>query len=68
MQAQVDVDIDPAGDVWVSNNWQDFDAALGRVPEALQTLGAAQGIVVFYGMAKPVHTPLIGPVQQPSLS
>jgi hypothetical protein len=40
----------------VSNNWQDFDAALGRVPEALQTLGAGQGIVVFYGMAKPIRT------------
>jgi hypothetical protein len=49
----------------VSNNWQNFEAALGRVPEALQTLGAGQGIVVFYGMAKPVHTPLIGPVHQP---
>jgi hypothetical protein len=65
MQAQVDIDIDPAGNVWVSNNWQDFDAALGRVPEELQTLGAGQGIVVFYGMAKPVRTPLIGPVREP---
>jgi streptogramin lyase len=65
MQAQVDIDIDPAGNLWVSNNWQNFDAALGRVAEPLSTLGAGQGIVVFYGMAKPVHTPLIGPVQQP---
>ena len=24
MQMQVDVDIDPAGNVWVSNNWQDI--------------------------------------------
>jgi hypothetical protein len=65
LQAQVDIDIDPAGDLWVSNNWQDFDAVLGRVPEPLSTLGGGQGIVVFYGMAKPVRTPLIGPAQQP---
>jgi hypothetical protein len=25
--------------------------------------GAGQGIVVFYGMAKPVKTPLIGPAR-----
>jgi hypothetical protein len=63
MQMQVDVDIDPAGNVWVSNNWQYPDAALGQVAEALSTLGAGQGVVVFYGMAKPVRTPLIGPAQ-----
>ena len=38
-------------------------SVLGRVAEPLSTLGAGQGIVVFYGMAKPVRTPLIGPVQ-----
>ena len=65
MQAQVDIDIDPAGDPWVSSNRQNFDAAIDRVPEPLSTLAAGQGIVVFYGMAKPVCTPLIGPVQQP---
>jgi hypothetical protein len=27
--------------------------------------GTGQGLVVFYSMAKPVHAPLIGPVQQP---
>jgi streptogramin lyase len=65
LQAQVDIAIDPAGNVWLSNNWDNFDAVLGRVPEPLSTRGAGQGVVVFYGMAKPVHTPLIGPVQQP---
>jgi hypothetical protein len=64
LQAQVDIDIDPAGDLWVSNNWQDFDAVLGRAPEPLSTRGAGQGLVVFYGMAKPVLTPLIGPARQ----
>jgi streptogramin lyase len=65
MQMLIDIDIDPAGNVWVSNNWNNYEAALGRVAEPLQTQGAGQGVVVFYGMAKPVRTPLIGPVQQP---
>lgn len=61
LQLQVDAQIGPAGDVWVTNNWQYAPAALGKVDEALQTLGGGQGVVVFYGMAKPVKTPLIGP-------
>ena len=65
LQLQVDVGIGPAGDVWVTNNWQDYRAALDKVDEAIQTLGAGQGVVVFYGMAKPVKTPLIGPPRQP---
>ena len=65
LQMQVDIDIDPAGNVWVSNNWQDIGAVLGQVAEPLSTLGAGQGVVCFYGLAKPVRTPLIGPVQRP---
>jgi hypothetical protein len=65
LQMQIDIDIDPAGNIWVGNNWQDINAALGQVTEPLSTLGAGQGVVVFYGLAKPVRTPLIGPVQQP---
>jgi len=65
MQMLIDVDIDPAGNVWVDNNWQDIKAALRRRAEPRSTLGAGQGVVVFYGLAKPVRTPLIGPVQQP---
>ena len=65
MQMEVDIDIDPAGNVWVGNNWQNLDSVLGRNAEPLSTLGAGQGVVVFYGLAKPVRTPLIGPVQQP---
>jgi hypothetical protein len=61
LQSQIDLAIDPAGNVWVDNNWNNFDAVLGRVAEPLSTLGAGQGVVVFYGVAKPVHTPLIGP-------
>ena len=36
----VDVGIGPAGDVWVTNNWQDYQDALGKVDEAIQTLKA----------------------------
>ena len=65
LQMQVDVGIGPAGDVWVTNNWQYYPAALGKVDEALSTLGGGQGVVVFFGMAKPVKTPLIGPPRNP---
>jgi hypothetical protein len=65
MQMLVDVGVGPAGDVWVTNNWEDYRAAFGEVAEALSTLAAGQGVVVFYGMAKPVKTPLIGPPRQP---
>jgi hypothetical protein len=64
MQMEVDLDIDPAGNVWVGNNWQNLKSVLSKNAEPLSTLGAGQGVVVFYGVAKPVKTPLIGPVQQ----
>ena len=65
LQMEVDIDIDPAGNVWVGNNWQNLKSVLRQNAEPLSTLGAGQGVVVFYGVAKPVKTPLIGPVQQP---
>jgi streptogramin lyase len=65
MQMLIDVGIGPAGDVWVTNNWQYWPADLEKVDEALSTLGSGQGVVVFYGMAKPVRTPQIGPPRLP---
>ena len=65
LQMQVDIDIDPAGNVWVTNNWQDIDSCVGAPQEALSTRCGGQGVVVFYGMAKPVRTPQIGPPRQP---
>ena len=65
LQMQVDVAIGPAGDVWVTNNWQYWPAALEKVDEALTTLRGGQGVVVFYGMAKPVKTPMVGPPRAP---
>src|SRR5271165_6796108 len=63
LQMQVDIDVDPAGNVWVTNNWQDIDSCIGTPEEALSTRCGGQGVVVFYGMAKPVRTPLIGPAK-----
>jgi hypothetical protein len=63
MQMHVDIGVDPAGNVWANNNWQDWKAGLERVPESQSTLAGGQGVVVFYGMAKPVHAPMIGPAR-----
>ena len=65
LQLQVDVGIGPAGDVWVTNNWQDHTSCYGKPNEVVSTLCAGQGVVVFFGMAKPVRTPQIGPPRQP---
>lgn len=65
LQMEVDLAIDPAGNLWVGNNWQNLQSVLDRNVEPLSTLGAGQGVVIFYGLAKPVKTPLIGPVQKP---
>jgi len=63
LQMHVDIGVDPAGNVWVNNNWQDWQAGLERVEEARSTLAGGEGVVVFYGMAKPVRAPMIGPAQ-----
>ena len=64
LQIMTDIVIDPAGNVWVANNWNRVDEGFKKVPdEALSTRWGANGTVVFFGMAKPVRTPLIGPVQ-----
>ncbi len=65
LQLQVDVGIGPAGDVWVTNNWQDHALCYGKHPEAVSTRCGGEGVVVFYGMAKPVLAPLIGPPRTP---
>jgi DNA-binding beta-propeller fold protein YncE len=58
------VALDPAGNVWVANSWDQTLAGFKQVPdEALSTRFAANTTVVFFGMAKPVRTPMIGPAQ-----
>ena len=65
LQIITDVDIDPAGNLWVANNW-DLPERAGFQevpPEVISTRWGGNGTVVFFGLAKPVRTPLIGPVQ-----
>jgi hypothetical protein len=63
LQLETGIVIGPAGDVWVMNNWQTIDSCFGAPPEAVSTHCGGQGAVVFFGMAKPVRTPLIGPAR-----
>jgi hypothetical protein len=65
MQLLVEAAIDPAGNIWASNNWQDPAACYLNAEEGLSTRCGGEGFVVFYGMAKPVRSPQIGPAQQP---
>ena len=66
LQIITDVAVDPAGNVWVANNWENPEQGFKEVPDpALSTRFGGNGTVVFYGMAKPVLTPLIGPPRLP---
>lgn len=65
LQMQTDIGVDPAGNVWVMNNWEDIDSCFGTPPEALSTRCGGQGVTIFYGMAKPVRAPQIGPAREP---
>ncbi len=66
LQIITDVAIDPAGNLWVANNWDRPDEGFKRVPDPeLSTRFGGNGTVVFFGLAKPVATPLIGPVRRP---
>jgi len=58
---RADLAVDPAGNVWVMNNWQDIDSCFGVPDEVLSTRCGGQGVTIFYGMAKPVRAPQIGP-------
>ena len=63
LQLQTDIAIGPAGDVWAMNNWQDIDSCYAGAIEALSTRCGGQGVVIFFGMAKPVRAPQIGPAK-----
>jgi streptogramin lyase len=66
LQIITDVAIDPAGNVWVANNWDMPEQGLKRLPApVLATRFGGNATVVFYGLAKPVMTPLIGPPRAP---
>lgn len=56
--------LDAAGNAWVANSWDQTLTGFKQVlDEALSTRFAANTAVVFFGLAKPVRTPLIGPAQ-----
>ncbi len=66
IQLVTDVAIDPAGNVWVANNWNNPEAALASDPaRPISTFGGGDGIVVIYGVAGPVLPPRMGKVQRP---
>jgi hypothetical protein len=53
-----DVSIDPAGNVWVANNWNNLEAAAGPNPSRpTSTWGGGSGFTVIYGVAAPVKPP-----------
>jgi streptogramin lyase len=59
-----DIGIDPAGNVWVADNWETPDACWNPgFNEAKSTQCGGNGLTVFYGMAKPVRAPQIGPAR-----
>jgi len=63
LQMQTDLAVSPSGDVWVMNNWQDIDSCFGDPDEALSTRCGGQGVTIFFGMARPVRAPQIGPAR-----
>jgi hypothetical protein len=65
IQMVTDVAIDPAGNVWVANNWNDPAAVLAYDPaRPTSTWGGGSGITVIYGVAAAVKTPLLGTVRK----
>jgi streptogramin lyase len=65
IQMVTDVSIDPAGNVWVANNWNKLEAAAGPNPAGpTSTWGGGSGFTVIYGVAAPVKPPRIGKVQR----
>lgn len=64
IQMLTDVNIDPAGDVWAANNWNDAQAATSGDPfRPTSTWGGGSGLTVIYGVAAPVKPPRMGKVQ-----
>src|SRR6516225_7129558 len=64
IQMVTDVSIDPAGNVWVANNWNNLEAAAHPNPAGpTSTWGGGSGFTVIYGVAAPVRPPRIGKVR-----
>jgi uncharacterized protein (TIGR03000 family) len=66
IQLLTDVSIDPAGNVWAANNWNDPRAAVEpNPPSRTSTWGGGSGLTVIYGVASPVKPPRMGKVRKP---
>jgi hypothetical protein len=66
IQLLTDVSIDPAGNVWAANNWNDPRAAAApNPPNRISTWGGGSGLTVIYGVASPVQPPRMGKVRRP---
>ena len=64
IQMVTDVSIDPAGNVWVANNWNSLEAAAAKNPSRpTSTWGGGSGFTVIYGVAGPVKPPRMGKVR-----
>lgn len=63
IQMLTDVVVDQAGNIWCANNWNVPETVMEAKPDpTLSTWGGGSGVLVIYGIAKPVQTPVIGPV------
>lgn len=56
LQRNTGVQVDPSGNVWLTNNWK-------KIPAQVNPFG--RGLVAYIGMAPPVRAPLIGPPRLP---
>lgn len=64
IQLLTDVVVDQAGNIWCANNWNLPQTVMQAKPDpAYSTWGGGSGVLVIYGIAKPVQTPVVGPVR-----
>jgi hypothetical protein len=65
LQILTDVSIDPAGNAWVANDWNNPEAAVRpNPPSGITTWGGGSGFTVIYGVAAPVQPPRMGKVRK----
>jgi hypothetical protein len=64
IQMLTDVSVDPAGNVWPANNWNNLNGAASPDPHRpTSTWGGGSGITIIYGVAGPVQPPRMGLVR-----
>jgi len=63
LERNTGVQIDPSGNVWLTNNWVNAACVAKANKKCLMTNPGGNELVVFVGLAAPVKAPLIGPPQ-----